>query len=140
MRNNRKILHCTDGPALSSDWENLYYLNGVFVTEEIVMTPAEKLEPVIILKEENAEVRREIVRKIGVERICENLKAKCIDTENDYELLLLDLQDGRNRPYLKMKNSSIGIYHIEGVHPNCKTVKEALEWRNKSKSMPVVLT
>jgi hypothetical protein len=54
--------------------------------------------------------------------------------------LLLNLGDGRNRPYLKMINPSIGTYHIEGVHPECKTVKEALIWRNQSEETPAVLT
>ncbi len=25
---------------------------------------------------------------------------------------------------------SIGTFHIEGVHPDCTTVKKALAWRN----------
>ena len=35
-----------------------YYLNGVLVTEEIVMTPAEKLSAKLILTEKNAEVNQ----------------------------------------------------------------------------------
>lgn len=53
-----------------------------------------------------------------------------VDQDGDYELLWLGLEDGRTRPYLKMKNPSIGVYHIEGVHPTCRTVRQALNWRN----------
>lgn len=136
-------LHCQDGPAIAwADGYCEFSLNGVWMDEKIVMTPAEKLSPKLILKEKNAEVRREIVRKIGTERICEKLNAEAIDKMDDYELLLLDLGDGRRRPYLKMLNPSIGTYHIEGVHPDVKTCKEALAWRNKQSQYiePKILT
>lgn len=139
--NKNDDLHCTDGPAIAwKDGYEEYALNGVWMTKEIVMTSPEEIDPKIILKEKNAEVRREIVRKIGAERVCEKLGAKCIDTYRDYELLLLDLGDGRERPYLKMKNPSVGTYHIEGIAPEIKTVKEALNWRNQVDGEPVVLT
>lgn len=139
--NKEENLHNEKGMAIEwkSGW-GLYFLNGVGVEEELVLTPAEKLDPVILLKEKNAEVRREMVRKIGIERICQKLDAKVIDKEGDYELLLLDLQDGRQRPYLKMKNPSIDTIHIEGVAPDIKTVRDALAWRNQRVDLPRVLT
>jgi len=63
-----------------------------------------------------------------------------IDRKGDYELLLLDLGDGRRRPYLKMRNPSLGVYHIEGVHPDCSTVVEALRWRNGSDLEPELIS
>ena len=142
-RNSNDDLHCTDGPAIAwCDGYEEYALNGVWVTKELVMTNADKINPNTILKEKNAEVRREIVRKIGVERVCEKLGSKCIDIFKDYELLMLELGDGRERLYLKMKNPSIGTYHIEGVHPDVRTVKEALAWRNGDEEYkePLILT
>lgn len=139
--NSNDDLHCTDGPAIAwCDGYEEYALNGVWVTKEIVMTSPEKIDPIIILKEKNAEVRREIVRKIGAERVCEKLGANTTDTYKDYELLVLDLGDGRRRPYLKMKNPSVGTYHIEGISPEIETVKEALAWRNQVDGEPLVLT
>ncbi len=136
-----KMLHDDKGLAVEyPDGYGLYFLNGVRVSKELVVTPAEKLDPKLILKEENAEVRREIVRKIGIERVCQKLQTKCLDKKGDYELLNLDLGEGRTRPYLKMKNPSIGVYHIEGVHPNCNTVEQALDWRNGIKGKPIQLT
>jgi hypothetical protein len=135
-------LHAVEGPAVS--WpegeEQYFFLNGVHVPSEIVETSARQLEPRLLLKERNVQVRREIVRKIGIERVCEALEAECLDRQGNYELLLLDLQDGRTRPFLKMKNPSIGVYHIEGVAPECRTVAEALAWRNQSDVPPTVLT
>ena len=90
-RNTEGDLHCINGPAIAwRDGYEEYALNGVWVKEELVMTPADKLDPKIILKENNAEIRREMVRKIGTERICEKLNAKCIDKAEMYELLILD--------------------------------------------------
>ena len=137
-----KTLHNDNGPAIAySDGFSVWALNGVRVTKEIAETPAEKLNSKLILEEKNAEVRREIVRKIGIEKVCKDLNAKIIDRWEDYELLELDLQDGRKRPYLKMKNPSIKTYHIEGIAPNIKTVQEALVWRNRGiTEQPIILT
>ena len=132
MRLKGEQLHCEDGPAVwwPDSAEKYFFLNGVEVPQVIVETPAAQLDPRMILKESNAEIRREIVRKVGIERVCESLGAKCIDRQGDYELLLLNLGDGRRRPFLKMKNPSIGVFHIEGVEPSCQTVSEALNFRN----------
>jgi hypothetical protein len=131
-KNAKGQLHWDGSPALSyPDGFHLWFLNGVNVGQEISETPFDKLDAKLILKEKNAEVRREIVRKIGIEKVCRDLKAKVIDKSGDgmYELLMLDLGDTRVRPYLKMKNPSIGVYHIEGVAPEIKTVQQALNWR-----------
>lgn len=107
------ILHNENGEAIKyKDGFSVYALNGVRVLKELVKTPARQLDvKKFVLKETNAEIRREAVRKIGI-------------------LLLLDLQDGRKRPYLKMKNPSLPeIYHIEGVHPSCDTIIKSLAWR-----------
>ena len=141
VRNANDDLHCVDGMAIAwRDGYGEYYLNGVSVEESIVMTPSNKLDSKLVLTEKNVEVRREIVRKIGVERICKELGAVVLDKQGTYELLNLNLGEKMMRPYLKMTNPSIGTFHIEGVHPNCKTVKEALEWRNQTSEIPEVLT
>ncbi|MGO9123212.1 MAG: DUF6745 domain-containing protein [Desulfomonilaceae bacterium] len=138
---NRHRLHCENGPALAfSDGWKVYALNGVRVPSEIVKTPAAKLDLDLLLRERNAEIRREIVRKIGIERIMSELKTEILDERNGYQLLIPDLQDGRKRPYLKMLNPSEGTWHIEGVHADCKTVSEALEWRNNDNLETEILT
>lgn len=135
-RNRNNMMHCESGPAIRyRDGFELYYLNGVCVDKDIVMTPAMELDPRLVLTEDNAEVRREIVYKIGIERVCSKLGARVIDSDKkrNYELLLLN-----DRPYLKMVNPSIGTYHIEGVPRGTETVLEALhsrlpEWAQKLK-------
>ena len=59
----------------------------------------------------------------------------------DYELLKFEVGRGWPRwTYLKMVNPSTSTYHIEGVHPDCKTVKAALEFRNSTTEVPEKLT
>ena len=136
------LLHSDDGPSIKyTDGFCIYSLNGVRVTKELVETSADQLNPDLVVKETNAEVRREIVRKIGVDRIYQKLGGKTLDKQGDvYELITLDLKDGRTRPYLKMRNPSIGVFHIEGVPQEIKTVEEAINWRNGTIERPVVLT
>lgn len=139
----KDTLHNTKGPAVEyKDGYSLYALNGVTVNKEIVETSAEKIDCKIILTEKNAEVRREIVRKVGVERLIVKLGAKSLDKSDNgvYELLDINIGDGRVRPYLKMLNPSIKTWHVEGVGPECKTVEQALKWRNQTEEKPVKLT
>ena len=139
--NSQGQLHNEKEMALEySDGYGLWCLNGVRVSKDLVTTPRNKLDAHILLKEKNAEVRREIVRKIGIEKVCKDLKAQIKDKQGDYELLLLNLGDNRMRPYLKMLNPSIGTYHIEGVEPEIDTIEKALNWRNGTKESPVILT
>jgi len=135
------LLHNDKGASVRyADGFSVYSLNGVRVTRELVETPAEKLDPQLVVKETNAEVRREIVRKIGVERLVQKLGAKTLDKKGSYELLNIDLGENRFRPYLKMLNPSVGTYHIEGVAPECRTIEQALNWRNQTTETPEVLT
>ena len=145
-RNTQGHLHSVDGPAVAypDGWE-IYALNGVRVPEALVMTKADDLDATrwCTTKESNAEIRREAVRKIGIERACQALKAKTIDKRGDYELIVFDIGDGRKRPHLKMLNPSIGVYHIEGVAPHIKTVQQAINWRSGNEQIewnPEVLT
>jgi hypothetical protein len=135
------VLHCDNAPAIRyTDGFSIWCLNGVSVPQEIIETSAEKLNPELIVKEQNAEVRREIVRKIGIDRVCQKLGARVLDKQGDYELIDINLGENRYRPYLKMKNPSIGVFHIEGVATECKTVQEALKWRNKTEEKPLIVT
>ena len=161
------VLHNESGPVVAyADGFEIYALNGIRVPKEYVMTPFNEIPAQWCTNEKNADKRRELIRKIGIERLCTELKAECIDKkkittkvpnikenqnsitctdfkdeEVEYELLLLDYAgDNRMRPYLRMTNMSIGCQHVEGVHPDCKTVDEALAFRNGTKVFPKVLS
>ena len=134
-------LHADGRAAVAwPDGARLYALHGVLVPAEIALTPGSELNPRLVVRERNVEVRRELVRKIGLERLLVALGAKSVDKRGDYELLMLELGDGRARPFLKMRNPSVPVWHVEGVHPDCRTVAEALAWRNGTDVPPSVLT
>jgi hypothetical protein len=129
--NARGQLHCETGPALlCRDSFPVYALNGVRMKAEHVTTPAEKMNTAEILKESNVDIRRELIRKVGIEMMLAQLPHRVLDRRDDYELLRIDfpglVEDAR---YLKMKNPSIGVFHLEGVERECNTVQQALNWR-----------
>ena len=130
--NDRFQLHADGKPALVyRDSYALYRLNGVTVTKEVAELKPSQIKRDTILKEENADVRREIVRKLTPEQLVKVLKAKVLEKKYGYELLAIDLGDKRARPFLKMNNPSMkGVVHIEGVPPGIETVEAALAWRN----------
>ena len=129
LKDNR--IHCSDGPAIAySDGWAIYGLNGVRVPQWLVETPANRIDPKKFAEIENAEVRREFVRKVGVERIAQKCGATLLDKRDDYELLQIDLQGSTGKwPYLKMLNPSIGVWHLECVDKACRTVQQALNFR-----------
>lgn len=138
-----KRLHNFSGPAVKyADGYSLYKFNGVTVTKELTEKKSQSFTKEDIFKEVNADIRREIIRKVGLERSMDLLEAKVIDKMDDYELLSFDIGDKRGRPYLKMKNPSLALTHIEGVPAGIKTVKAALAWRNglQEYTAPITLT
>ena len=141
--NERNQPHCSDGPFCKwSDGSALYALNGVHVPAWVVETPANEITKKMIFDEKNVDVRREIIRRIGKERLLEVLDYSVLDKMDDYKLITFDIGDGRVRPFLLMVNPSIGVQHVEGVSPEIITVKAALAWRNGLKNYvaPGVIT
>lgn len=142
--NEKGQLHCDNGPAVVyKDGFSVWILNNIGVDRKIVETPSEKIPASWVIEEKNVQVRAEIIKKIGAEKVCKDFNAKVIDTARDgmYELLELDLSHlPTNTPrrrenmgrhiYLKMRNPSIGIYHIEGVpDQSARTVEAAFHSR-----------
>ena len=149
--NSQSRLHCEDGMALQYDGWGFYSLNGITVPEYLVMTPSEELSMDFFKKETNADVKAEFVRKYGVERMLE--LGKKIDTfenydqeeqpwwwKSEYELHdMAVLFEGLDyQPYLKMKNQTTGIWHVEAVSPSCRTLADAIKERFGGKDMKII--
>lgn len=124
-------------------------MNGVRVPEELVMTDAGKLDAEKWLRNENADVRAEFIRKFGIERL--KSRGKIVDTWKNYddiwfersEYELVDMSPILSRldyaPYLSMRNQSVpGVWHMEAVPRTVKTVQEAVEFRTKTKNPKIV--
>jgi hypothetical protein len=145
-RNAQGLLHKDGGAAVAypDGWE-IYALNGIRMSREHVMTPSEHLDPKKVLAESNVEIRRELIRKIGLERFLEVCPHKQMDTQGNYALLSIELTpELRDTRWLKMLNPSIGVWHVEAVAPECSTVQQAINWRASQKDglnwEPEVLT
>lgn len=123
--------HCETGPALAyPDGWAVYALNGVTVPAWVVMTPAEQLDPRKVIEEPNVQVRAELIRKIGIERLLHSVGGRLLDSEREYELYELSMGPGITGIYLKMQNPSVPeLWHVEGVGPACRTVRDAIHFR-----------
>ena len=143
--NEANVLHCDGGPALTysglGDFK-IYSLNGVAVPEFLAVTPAEEIDLEEYNKLENADVKAEFVRKVGIERFMD--RGKLLDSyknydkgshqwwyKSEYEIYdMASMFEGLDlAPFLKMKNQTTDIFHMEGVSPDCKTVGDALKER-----------
>ena len=138
--NERNQPHSIQGPFCQwRDGTALYSINGIRVPGWIAETKKEDFTKEMIISEQNVDYRRCIIFKIGIEKAIKLLGAETVDIYESkvggkYELLMIDYDGrGNKRPYLKMASQSIEADHIEGVHPNCKTVKDALMFRNQTK-------
>ena len=152
LRTNERGLHCEDGPALSYNGDNeCYSLNGIKVSKELVMTPAEDLSMAMFTREKNADVKAEFVRKYGIERMVDI--GKIVDSYENYdqeeqpwwwksEYTLIDMHkvftDIPYQPYLKMLNQTTGIWHMEACSPNVLTLTDAVKERFGGREMKIV--
>jgi len=139
-------LHNETGPAISyGDGRKSYCLTGRKVPDWIVETKPSAWTKEQILSEPNAEVRREIIRRLGAMEAVKRLGAKLIDSKDYsdrehflthegrcYELMEVDFGTGGTRRYLKMSNASVADIHIEAVDPRCSTVDMALGYRERA--------
>ena len=129
-----------------------YFLRRIEVPKWLYVTPAEKLNPQDYLLIQNADVKAEFIKKIGIDKLVEF--GTVIDSYENYpdnemwaksEYKIIDMSNLKipkvvtNRaqilefynyvPHLYMKNQTTGVYHLEGIHPRCKTLYDAIKMR-----------
>lgn len=127
-RNSRNQLHCETGPALQyPDGWGIFVVNGVRVTEQIVMSPA-TLTKEQITAETNSEVKRVMIERIGYAKYLEMTNAVLVHQDNDPntgsprklwefaspELLVVQVLNSTPEP-----DGSIRSYFLS-VHPECR--------------------
>lgn len=124
-----RILHSENSPAIECDLEDLFFLNGVLVPEWLVKTDSGKIDPKLALTENNVDVQREIIRKVGAERMLKVCDAKTLDVFHDHhsnggnEYKLMEMNIGQNirRKYLYFEHASLpGVWYAQPVHPDTK--------------------
>ncbi len=85
----QKRLHCEDGPV--AEWEDgwkAYYIENMGFMRDFVMSKPEDIDIELVLKEENTEKRRIMIKKIGYDRI---LTSDKVETAVIEEKTLLQL-------------------------------------------------
>ena len=124
-------IHCDGGPAIRyRDGFSVWGLHGVRISKEIAETPAMDLDPKLLIKEQNAEVRREVIRKVGMDRILQKLKGKKLDSWREYELYQIDNIDIEPVGLLKMTCPSTQTFYTLRIPPEIKEARKAINWVN----------
>ncbi len=74
--------HCEDGPShrWRDGWE-LYHWHGIRTTEQVIMRP-ETITAQQVQAEENAELRRVMVERMGWERYCDQAKMRLVHSDH----------------------------------------------------------
>lgn len=127
-------------------------------------SPPEELniDNYIILR--NADVKAEFIKKAGMDKLLSF--GKIVDTYENYpgnewwaksEYKLIDMHEVvppqkfyyewsqtvklkpcKYAPFLYMKNQTTGIIHLEGIHPSCRNLYDALKMRYNGLNLPIV--
>jgi len=123
-------LHAEGGPALRyRDGWSIWSLHGVRVPQWLAETRDTVIDPQKFTEIDNAEIRREFVRKVGIDRIIYKCGAETVHSVGTYSLLRITVPGGRKWTYLKMLNPSVGLWHVEGVPNEIENVEAALNFR-----------
>lgn len=134
-KNNRP--HCDTGP--SHRWRDgfeIYHLNGIRVPKWLVMTDAGKISAELALTEKNVDIQREIIRKVGAERMLKACNARTLDVfvdnhsggGNKYKLMEMKI-GSIYRKYLYFEHASLpGVWYAHPVAPGIKKAIHARAW------------
>ncbi len=143
LRDSRGSLHCADGPAVSyPDGFSIWAWHGVRVSQDIIEKP-DTITMERILKEENSEVRRVMIERRGFEWFFAQAQSKLLDSAVQRVLPPHDngqtwvnelheiksVNDGEPIVLLRLVCPSTLRQYVERVHPECRTVREAIGWQ-----------
>ena len=124
-------LHAEGESAIGfADGYSLYFHHGVKLPEQYGKVHPDLWQPQWLLSEENAELRRLLIQRIGYDRICQQLQAVELDSWQEYTLLKIDNADVEPIYLLKMTCPSTGHIHALRVPPNVESAQEAIRWVN----------
>lgn len=124
-------LHAEGESAIAfADGYSLYFHHGVKLPEQYGKVHPDLWEAQWLLSEQNAEIRRLLMERIGCDRICQQLQAVELDSWQEYTLLKIDNADVEPIYLLKMTCPSTGHIHALRVPPDVESAKEAIRWVN----------
>ena len=138
--------------------EEFYYRNKVKLPIWLYKTKAEDLKTEDFLLLQNVDAKAVFIEKFGIDRLAKF--GTVIDSYENYpdnemwaksEYKIIDMHKiipareitsssgyhwdwgkaFKYAPFLYMKNQTTGVYHLEGIHPRCKTLYDAIKMRYK---------
>jgi len=115
--------------AFSDGWK-LYCYHGVEVPEDVILRP-KTLRAERVLQEPNAEVRRVLIERVGLQKLLKSGKAETLHKEKGRVLYQLDLPGDEPLVVVKVTCPSTGRIYLNRVRPDVKTCQEAVasRWR-----------
>ena len=122
--------HCEDGPFCRwRDGSELYSFHGTRVPAKVINHP-ETITAKQILAEENAEIRRVMIERVGMERFLTEAGAKCIHEHEMGDLFSIDLPGDPERVLrsVRVVDPSTGRTYFLRVPPNVKRADDAVAW------------
>ena len=125
--------HCEDGPFCEwSDGTALFAVHGTRVPEWIVMRP-ERITVKAILAEQNAEVRRVMLDRMGLERFFSDAGAEPLQRDECGDLYRVDMADDEPLVFVRVLNSTpepdgTRNQYILRVPPSMNTARNAVAW------------
>lgn len=127
-------LHNEDGPSVSfrrGNENDVYSFRGVTVPKKIITNP-EELTVDDFQNEENAEVKRILIERMGVEKYLEDTGSKLIDADTTYTDQIGGvgvpralMEDNEGRKFLVASDGGTGRVYYMQVPNDCKTCGEA---------------
>ena len=107
-------------------WDDVSLLN---IEDYLKLIEAQKdqLPPSEVLKIQNSEIRRYLIKRVGYENIKNYVKATVLHQDGDSELLSIKTEGVEER-YVKVKDSSTDREYLLYVPDNIERCKQAIAW------------
>jgi hypothetical protein len=143
-RDSDGLLHDDDGPSIQyPDGWSIYAWHGVRVPAWIITDP-QKITPHGILNERNAEIRRVMIERYGIDRFITDSDAKILDAEEAHgaELVSINLPNDPDEKIvaLKLRCPSTSACYVVRVPPDMERAKQALAWTANVEESDYILT
>ena len=127
-RDERGRLHADGGPACAyPDGWAIYAWHGVRVPEKVITAP-ESLDPAKVIAEPNAEIRRVMIDRVGMDRILRELKAKMLHRDRTGRLYRLKIPGDEAVVAVRVKDPSTDREYWLRVPPQITRARDAVAW------------
>ena len=124
----RHRLHCLTGKAVTyPDGHGYWFYKGVKVTEQIIEQP-DTLDAKQIINEPNAEVRRVMIERLGLDLFLTHAKAQPIHTDDHRALYKIPMKNDEPIVAVKVRCPSTGQIYFLRVPPQIDRCDKAVAW------------